>query len=1092
MFRSARNRRRTLLATVVLAAAMMLPATPAHAGTLSGVFHDPTGFDELYATQPTERAPRDPQAGEAVWLHATTWPVSMGQSTWVTWSRNGVVQTNKGFDWDYNSGNNTYWKINLGSFQRGDLVSYTIHANVDGSAAVDTKTFTFRVAGWGQAANVTTVTNNGTSVDLGVSDPTTGLTPKIRLALPTTDQMRVQVAPRGQGLSIAGSSYTFAQTSTQVTLNTAALKIVVNKTPYRIEVRKADGTLITQQTDPASVSNTAWADDGTAATRISDHWSTNAGERFEGFGEHYDRLNQLGRKITNYVYNQYRDQGSTGRTYLSAPFYTNSAGYGLYINSTRNTDFDLGSSNPAVASFSTPLGPQQTLDYYIFTGTPTKILDSYTAVTGRAKLPPKWAFGPWMSANEWNTQAEVDAELANVKTYNIPHTAMVLEQWSDEATFYLWHGATYTPKSGDQALHYSDLSFPAGGEWSDPKAMVDAAHAQGIKMVLWQIPVLKQNFDTNPATAPTQHVNDRDYAISKGYVVKNADGTPYRIPTGQWFGDSTVPDFTNSAATAWWMSKRNYLVDEVGIDGLKTDGGEMIFGRGATFADGSTGDSMHNGYPNAYTKAYSDFLQAHKPGDSTLFSRSGAQGAQSNSIFWAGDQNSSFEGLNDALRAGLSAGSSGVPFWSWDMAGFTGDFPSSELYLRSAAMSVFTPVMQYHSEKSNPSTSEARTPWNVQSRTGDASVVPTFRKFASTRMSLMPYLYTAAKTASTSGIPMMQTMSSAFPGDATAAPLDQQYMFGPNLLVAPITTQGATSKDLYLPDGEWFDLWNGGAAQGVGWKNYVADKATIPVYAKAGSILPLNLNAEYKLGGDMTNTLNYDNLTFRIYPQGTSSGTYYDDAASTMRTINSTEDFANHKVTVTLPALSTSSTLQVHSAQPTDVQSGSSALTKLASLSALKAATSGWYYDAASQFTYVKQPISATARTITINGTAKASYEAEFATGTGVATNTDHPGFTGTGFVDHFAEVGDSVTFQTRVNTTGTYAIRARYANAAGSPATRTVYVDGNAVGTLTMPTQPSWDVWATAQITVPLTAGRHTVAIQFDSSNANGINLWG
>lgn len=1087
---SAHLRPRSLLAILLLTIGLTIPSLPAYAGTLSGIFHDPYGFDEQYATQPTERAPRDPMSGDAVWLHATTWPVSPGQTAWVTWSINGVAQTDKGFDWDYNSGNNTYWKLNLGSFEQGDIVSYTIHANVDGSNAMSTKTFTFRTSGWSHPSAVTAITDNTTSLDLTVSDEITGLNPKIRLAFPSPDQVHVQVSPRGGDLSISGDPYTLSETDSQATITTSALKVVVNKNPYRIEIRKSDGTLITQQSDPASTANTAWADDGSAVTRIADHWSTNADERFEGFGERYDRLNQFGHSVVNYVYNQYRDQGATGRTYLSAPFYTSSVGYGLFVNSTRTTEFDLGASDPSVVSFSTSMGSQQALDYYIFTGSPTEILDGYTAVTGRAKLPPKWAFGPWMSANEWNTQTEVNNELANVTNYNIPHTAMVLEQWSDEATFYLWHGATYTPKPGDQPLQYSDLSFPAGGEWSDPKAMVDAAHAQGIKMVLWQIPVFKQNFDANPASAPPQHINDREYAVGKGYVVTNADGSPYRIPSDQWFGDSTVPDFTNAAATDWWMSKRAYLVDEIGIDGFKTDGGEVIFGRSATFSDGSNGDSMHNAYPTVYTKAYSDFLNAHKPSASTLFSRSGAQGAQGTSIFWAGDQNSSFTGLNDALRAGLSAGSSGVPFWSWDLAGFTGDFPSSELYLRSAAMSVFTPIMQYHSEKSNPSVSEARTPWNVQERTGDTSVVPTFRKFASTRMSILPYLYTSAKTSSLRGTPMMQTMSSAFPNDAAASELDQQYMFGPDLLVAPITTEGATSKDLYLPEGEWFDLWNGGAAQGGAWKNYYADKSSIPVYAKAGSIIPLNLNSDYQLGGDMSNSLTYDNLTFRIYPQGSSTGAYFDDEADVMRTIASTEDFANHTVTVDLPALSTVATLQVHSGRPIGITVGSTTVPEVSSLSTLNASPSGWFYDQTSQFTYVKQPASSDSRTITISGTSKAAYEAEFATGTGTGTGTDHPGYTGTGFVDHFAEVGDSVEFQIHAAADATFALRVRYANAAGSPATRTVYIDGKAVGSLALPPQSSWDTWSTAQLTAPLTTGRHTVRIQYDPSDTNGINL--
>ncbi|HYU86751.1 MAG TPA: TIM-barrel domain-containing protein, partial [Kribbellaceae bacterium] len=583
------------------------------------------------------------------------------------------------------------------------------------------------------------------------------------------------------------------------------LQVKIQKTPYRVSVYQADGTtLIARQYDPATFRNAGWASDGSSTvTKIEDHWQTPAGERFEGLGERYDYLDQRGRDVHNYVYNQYQDQGANHRTYLSVPFYTNSAGYGVYVPSTRYSIFNLGTYLSDLAGFTVDTGGAlgSAMDYYFFTGSRAEILDAYTATTARPELPPKWAFGLWGSANEWNTQAEVTAELANMTSNDIPHTAMVLEQWSDEATFYLWHGATYTPVPGSQALTYADLTFPTGGEWTDPKAMVTAAHNQGVKVVLWQIPVLKQNFDTNPPSAPQQHVNDRDYAVAQGYVLGDGAGGPYRVPSGQWFGDSTVPDFTRSDATSWWMSKRAYLFDDVGVDGLKTDGSESVVGRAVTAGDGRKGDELHNAYPNEYTRAYKDFVQTKKGGAGALFSRAGTSGAQANSIFWAGDQSSTFGAFQEAVRAGISAGQSGIPFWAWDLAGFTGSFPSSELYLRAAAQATFSPIMQYHSEKSNPSPSEARTPWNVQARTGDTSVVPTFRKFADTRMNLIPYLYTVARNSSLTGLPMMQAMSIAYGNDPTAAAQDQQYMFGRQLLVAPITAQGATSKNVYLPAG---------------------------------------------------------------------------------------------------------------------------------------------------------------------------------------------------------------------------------------------------------------------------------------------------
>ena len=1085
---------RWIAGLLVLAAVLFqFTPAPAWAGTLTGVFHAPYGADELYNSQPTERSPRDPMAGQAVEIKATTWPISTGQTVWVTWTKNGVNQTPIGAAFDYNSGNNTYWKLNLGSFNRGDQITYTVNADVDGANQKTSGPFSFAVTSFSGAGNVTGFVNNGTSVDVTTTDTAGSFTPKIRFAFPAVDRFHVQVAPKGTGLNISGStSYTVADNSSTLQLATTNVVVKIQKTPYRVAVYKGDGTtLIARQYDPATFRNTGWASDGgNSVTKVEDHWLTPAGERFEGLGERYDALDQRGKDVHNYVYNQYQDQGPTHRTYLSVPFFTNSAGYGIYVPSTRYSIFNLGTYLSDMAGFTIDTGgaANSTADYYFFTGTRAQILDQYTATTARPKLPPKWAFGLWGSANEWNTQAEVSAELASMTSNSIPHTAMVLEQWSDEATFYLWHGATYTPKPGSQALTYSDLTFPAGGEWTDPKAMVTAAHNQGVKMVLWQIPVLKQDFDTNPSTPPQQHINDRDYAVSQGYVLGDGAGGPYRIPAGQWFGNSTVPDFTSTAASNWWMSKRAYLFDDLGIDGLKTDGSEAVFGRNVTSASGRKGDELHNAYPNEYTRAYKDLVESKTGSQGTLFSRGGTAGAQANSIFWAGDQASTFDAFQQAVRAGQSAGQSGVPFWSWDLAGFTGSFPSSELYLRSAAQATFAPIMQYHSEKSNPSPSEARTPWNVQARTGDTSVVPKFRKFANTRMNLIPYLYTEAKNSSTTGLPMMQAMSVAFPTDTTAAAQDQQYMFGRQLLVAPITTQGATSKSVYLPAGEWYDFWNGGRAQGAGTKVYNADTGTIPVYAKAGAIVPLNLNANYELGGTIGNSVDtYTNLAFRVYPSGTTSYGYFEDSANQTRTITSTENFAGHQVTVSVPPLSTKSTLQVASSKPTSVTKDGVTMTAHATLAALQSASEGWYWDPVQQLTLVKTASSAAARSVVLNGVDKAAYEAEFGTNTGTTTNTDHAGYTGTGFVDGFETSGDAVSVDTQADVTGSHVLKFRYSNGAATTATRTIQVDGVTVGTLNLPTTGNWDTWSTATLTTTLTTGKRTVKAIYGTG---GINL--
>ncbi len=169
---------------------------------------------------------------------------------------------------------------------------------------------------------------------------------------------------------------------------------------------------------------------------------------------------------------------------------------------------------------------------------------------------------------------------------------------------------------------------------------------------------------------------------------------------------------------------------------------------------------------------------------------------------------------------------------------------------------------------------------------------------------------------------------------------------------------------------------------------------------------------------------------------------------------------------------------------------GGSALTSYSSISGLAGATQGWYWDPVQQLTHVKVASSTSTRSVVLTGVDKAAYEAEFASGSGTSTNTNHTGYTGTGFVDSFDASGDSVTFDTHVSTAGIYQVTLRYANATGGTATRTVTIDGTVAGTVSMPSLANWDTWATANLSVSLGAGHHTISISWASGDSGAINL--
>ena len=450
-------------------------------------------------------------------------------------------------------------------------------------------------------------------------------------------------------------------------------------------------------------------------------------------------------------------------------------------------------------------------------------------------MPPEWVFGPWMSSNEWNTQERVLAEARMTAELDIPATVLVIEAWSDETTFYIWNGAEYSPKDPGIPLSYSDLSFKKSKYWDNPKAMADELHELGMKLILWQIPIIRKSNCPNK-----QHEADWQYASENSFCVKEADGTPYHVRPG-WFRDSLLMDFTDHKAAEWWFSKRDYLVRECGVDGFKTDGGEHLWGENTRFSNGRTGAEMLNAYPNSYIGAYHEFLKHSKGRDGVTFSRSGNRGAQQFPCHWTGDQGSTWESYRGVVNAVLNAGLSGIPFIGWDIGGFSGDIPSSELYLRSTSAAAFSPVMQYHSEFHNHTDPHVdRTPWNIADRNNAPEVVEIYRMYAKLRCAMLPYLLQEAEYCCRTGEPMMRPMLLDNPEDQEAWGIEDQYMFGRALLAAPVLYEGSISRRVYLPAGEWIDAWTGERLSGPVWIKKEAGIELIPLYRSATAEWPLN------------------------------------------------------------------------------------------------------------------------------------------------------------------------------------------------------------------------------------------------------------
>lgn len=553
-----------------------------------------------------------------------------------------------------------------------------------------------------------------------------------------------------------------------------------------------------------------------------------ATDHIVGFGERFDALDQRGRNVDVRVYEQYKGQGA--RTYLPIPFaHVIGSDWAFWIDGGCSLRIDVAASRDDTMRICVEVEPSASprVTGSIVHGSPADCVRQFVSAHGGAAVPPEWVFTLWLSANEWNTQARIESEARKAAEAGIDAGVMVIEAWSDEETFTVFRDTQYTPISGDERLRLADLSFPADGAWPDPKAMVDGLHAQGMRLVLWQIPVLRAR-----GADGTQSALDWDEAIERGMVVLDEQGQPYRN-RGFWFHDALLPDFTDPRVRHWWSERRRYLVEDLGVDGFKTDGGEHLWGGGLRFADGTSGALTNNRFPVLYAQAYHE-LMTRAGVDPVTFSRAGFSGSAAFPTFWAGDEDSTWDALRASVTAGLTAGASGITFWGFDIGGFSGPIPSRELYLRATAVAALCPIMQVHAEYNHHRLPCAdRTPWNMAERHADPTIVDIFRRFSDLRTRLLPYIVTEAEHAAATGRPLMAALCFDFARDGAIWDAPHEYMFGRELLVCPVLEEGVSELRVYLPAGHWTDVWTGAEHDGGRWLHVVAPIDRIPVFARS-------------------------------------------------------------------------------------------------------------------------------------------------------------------------------------------------------------------------------------------------------------------
>jgi len=511
------------------------------------------------------------------------------------------------------------------------------------------------------------------------------------------------------------------------------------------------------------------------------------GESIYGLGERFGPLVKNGQVVD--IWNA--DGGtSSEQAYKNVPFYSSSRGYGVFVDTPAHVSFEVGSEVVSRNQFSVE---GQELRYLVFAGpTPKDVLRRYTGVTGRPARVPAWSMGLWLSTsfttdyNEPTVASFVDGMAARDLPLSVFHFDCF---WMRQ---FHWCDFVWDP-----------IAFP------DPGGMVQRLKERGLRVSLW----------INPYIAQRSILFEEGRA--HGYLLKRPDGSVWQWD--KWQAGMAIVDFTNPAATAWYRSKLQALID-LGVDCFKTDFGERI-PTDVSWYDGSDPERMHNYYPHLYNKAVFDLLRENRgDGDAVLFARSATAGGQQFPVHWGGDCESTFEAMAESLRGGLSLASSGFGYWSHDIGGFEGT-PDAAVFKRWVPFGLLSSHSRLHGSGSY------RVPWAF-----DEEAVTVLRRFTKLKLSLMPYLAEVAEQAHETGTPMMRPMALEFPDDPGVAHLDRQYMLGPDLLVAPVlSTDGVVT--FYLPDGLWTSLLTGEQLRGARWFTQQHGFDTLPVFVREGAVL---------------------------------------------------------------------------------------------------------------------------------------------------------------------------------------------------------------------------------------------------------------
>ena len=617
----------------------------------------------------------------------------------------------------------------------------------------------------------------------------------IQFVSPRTVRIRMrtglEVKPSGEELMLVGepprdASWRMTPVEGGYRYTSQAGSVSIFQKPFHIEFRDAEGRLLTRTNHESDNHSTQVPVlPFSFIRRQSDYsrsvaavFSLSPGEKLFGCGESFSRLDKRGQKIVLWAHDGQGPESS--ELYKPVPFFLSSRGYGMFAHTSAPATFDFGASYQGANALM--LGDDE-LDLFVFLGEPKQILNEYTNLTGKSPLPPLWSFGLWMSRISYFSEQEVRAIAAKLRETRLPADVIHIDTgWCE--------------KDWRCDYRFSATRFP------DPVKMIADLKRQGLHISLWQLPYFVPKNRLFPEI------------LDKGLYVKDGKGNlPY---------EDAVLDFSNPETVRWYQDNLASVL-RMGVGAIKADFGEAAPQTGI-YASGRSGFYEHNLYPLRYNKAVAD-ITYRIGGEHIIWARSAWAGSQRYPIHWGGDAAAMDIGMAATLRGGLSLGLSGFSFWSHDIGGFAAPTPE-ELYRRWLPFGMLTSHSRCHGIP-------PKEPWLI----GGPDFLDAFRRADELKYRLMPYVYAQAKDSSERGLPMLRALFVEFPRDPGSWTVEDEYLFGSQILVAPLMEAGTHGRDVYLPPGQWIDYQTGAVYAG-GWHAIAAGEIPVVMLVRNGAAIP--------------------------------------------------------------------------------------------------------------------------------------------------------------------------------------------------------------------------------------------------------------